>query len=112
MSHDTVQLLLTVVVVALLTALTRGLPYLLFGGRRQIPRWLSQLSTSLPAAIMVILVVYCLRAIDLSTFPYGGAELLSVAVVAGLQLWRKNTILSILAGTVCYMVLIRTVFPL
>lgn len=101
-----------IAVVALVTWLTRATPYLLFGGKSELPDTVSYLGTVLPASIMVILVVYFLRNIDLTVFPFGLAELLSAALVAAVQFIKKNTILSILLGTACYMILIRTVFAI
>ncbi len=100
-----------VVIVALATWFTRAVPYLLFGGKKKLPSTVEYLGTVLPASIMVILVVYCLRKIDLTVFPFGLAELISAAVVVIAQILKKNTILSILLGTACYMILIRTIFP-
>ena len=97
-------------VIALMTWITRGLPYLLFS-RRTPPPVVSYLGTALPSAIMVILVAYCLRNTAWTVAPYGAAELISVAAVAVMQAWRKNMLLSIATGTVCYMILIRTAFP-
>lgn len=76
-------------VVALMTMLTRGLPYLLFGGR-QIPGSLRYLGTVLPASIMIALVVYCLRHIDVTVRPYAIPELLAVAVVVAAQMLKKT----------------------
>ncbi len=98
-------------VIAMMTWITRALPYLLFS-RKSPPPMVAYLGDVLPAAIMIILVVYCLRNTAFATAPYGAPELLSVAVVAAMQLWRKNLLLSIFTGTACYMLLIRTVFPL
>ena len=64
----------------------------------------------LQLAIMVILVVYCVKGIDLYTGNHGIPELLSVAVVAGLHIWKRNTLLSIAAGTILYMILVQVVF--
>ena len=64
----------------------------------------------LPPVIMGTLIVYCFKNVNFLAFPNGIAELVSVAVTAGLHIWKKNTLLSIGAGTVCYMILIRTVF--
>ena len=64
----------------------------------------------LPAAMMGLLVVYCLKGVTLTAAPYGIPELIGVAVTAGLHLWRRNTLLSIAAGTVVYMVLVQLVF--
>lgn len=108
---ETLQIALLVGISAAATMLTRALPFLLFGGKRKLPAVISYLGTVLPAAIMVILVLYCLWGIDFSGYPFGLAELISLAAVIGLQIWKKNTIASIVAGTFLYMVLIRTAFP-
>lgn len=96
--------------VTLVTMFDRGLPYLLFGGKKEMPKMVSYLGNVLPAAIMIILVVYLLRGINISAFPHGLPELISVVLAAAVQLWKKNNIISIIAGTACYMILIRTVF--
>lgn len=105
-----VHSLAIIAVVALCTMLTRALPFLLLGGKKQIPKTIQYLGKVLPPAIMAILVVYCLKEINLLQGTHGIPELLSVAVVAILHLWKKNTLLSIGAGTVCYMILIQAVF--
>ena len=102
--------LLMVLVVALVTAATRFLPFLLFSGKRKTPRLLVHLSNVLPCAIMGMLVVYCLKDISLLTAPYGIPELLGCAAVALLHIWKRNTLLSIGAGTVFYMVLVQFIF--
>ena len=98
-----------IAVTALGTVLTRFLPFAVFG-KRPLPRVVVYLGRVLPPAIMAALVVYCLKDIDLTAFPFGLAQLISVAVTALVHLWRRNTLLSIALGTACYMVLIRTVF--
>lgn len=98
---------LTISVVAISTALTRAIPYLLFGKNKTIPKNIHYLGTLLPASIMIILVIYCLRNINFSLFPFGLAELFSVFLVAMLQIIMKTTFLSILLGTLCYMTLIH-----
>ena len=102
--------ILTVAVVALTTWLTRALPFAVFGKRR-LPRIVVYLGRVLPPAIMAALVVYCLKGLDLTKFPFGLAEIASVALVALVHLWKKNALLSIFLGTACYMILIRTAFP-
>ena len=109
---DTAYTAAAIGVAAITTMFIRGLPYLLFGRKRKLPKIVDYLGSALPPAIMIILVVYCLRSIELTAFPYGLAELISVALVVGMQLWKKNILYSILLGTACYMILIRTVFPI
>ena len=108
---DTLQTAAIIGVIALMTWFTRGLPYLLFA-RKCPPPLVTYLGTALPSSIMIILVVYCLRNTAFAVAPHGAPELISVLVVAALQAWKRNTLLSIFLGTVCYMLLIRTVFPL
>lgn len=99
-----------VAVMAGVTALLRFGPFLIFGGGRRTPRWVLYLSGVLPCAIMGMLVVYCLRGVDLLGPAHGLPELIAAAVVVFSYLWRKNTLLSIAAGTAVYMVLVQAVF--
>ena len=99
-----------VAVMAFITFLLRALPFVVFGGKRKTPAYITYLSDVLPCAIIGMLMVYCLRNIEILSSPHGLPELAACAVVAGLHLWRKNTLLSITAGTVVYMVLIQMVF--
>lgn len=107
---DTVYIASAVGLCAAVTMLIRGLPYLLFGGKRQLPKIVTYLGSVLPSSIMIILVVYCLRNIKFTVFPYGLKELISVAVVLIMQIWKRNTLISILLGTACYMILLRIAF--
>ena len=104
------QTFLMILAIALGTALTRYLPFLLFPQDKEPPRFIRDLTTLLPPAVMGLLVVYCLKGISLTAAPYGMPELIGVAVTAALHLWRRNTLLSIAAGTVVYMVLVQFVF--
>ena len=98
-----------VAVIALVTAALRFLPFGLFRGR-ETPKFVTYLGTVLPYSIMGMLVVYCLRNTDLIALPFGLPEVIAVALVIGLHLWKRNTLLSILGGTVCYMLLVQFVF--
>ena len=101
---------LIVAVIALVTILLRFLPFLIFRGNRNTPKIIEKLGRILPYAIMGMLVVYCLK--DISFADVGGflPQLIACAVVAVLYVWRKNTLLSIVCGTVCYMLLVQLVF--
>ena len=93
-------------IVAAVTWFLRAFPFLLFGSR-PLPRVIRYLGRALPPAIMTVLVIYCLRDTSLSQSPHGIPEAAACALVAVLQITRKNMYLSIVAGTLCYMVLIR-----
>ena len=101
---------LLVAVVAGVTALIRFLPFIVFGGGRPTPKFVVYLAGVLPCAIMAMLVVYCLRGVDLFSAPHGLPELIGIFITAGLHLWKRNILLSIAAGTITNMLLIRYVF--
>ncbi len=100
---------LLVAVIALVTLLLRFLPFALFRGR-ETPKFIAYLGTVLPFSIMGMLVVYCLRNTSFTAPSFGLPELLAVGTVAGLHLWKRNTLLSIIGGTACYMILVQLVF--
>ena len=110
MRLDAIHSLIIVAMVALATQITRWTPFLLFSGDKKLPKVVEDLGRLLPPAMMGLLVVYSLRSIDLLGGSHGIPEAIAVAVTAGLHLWRRNTLLSILAGTVCYMLLVQLVF--
>ncbi|MBQ4599043.1 MAG: branched-chain amino acid transporter permease [Clostridia bacterium] len=100
---------LLIAVIAAVTMLLRFLPFLVFGNR-ETPAFVTYLGKVLPYAVMGMLVVYCLRNISFVASPHGIPELVSVALVALLHIWKRNTLLSIIGGTACYMVLVQVVF--
>ena len=110
MRLDTIHSLIIVAMVALATQITRWTPFLLFSGDKKLPKVVEDLGRLLPPAMMGLLVVYSLRSTDLLGGSRGIPEAIAVAVTAGLHLWRRNTLLSILAGTACYMLLVQLVF--
>ena len=101
---------LIVAVVALVTIGLRFLPFVIFSGNKQTPPFVAYLCRVLPYAIMGMLVVYCLRNVHIAAAPHGLPELISCALVAGLHLWKRNTLISIVGGTACYMLLVQLVF--
>lgn len=97
-------------VVVLVTMLTRFLPFLIFGENRKTPAVVTYLGRVLPYAVMAMLCVYCLKGLSFSAPGEYLPELLCTALVAGLHVWKRNTLLSIGAGTVAYMLLVQLVF--
>ena len=104
--NNTIYPLAVIGVIAVVTWALRAFPFLLFGNR-PLPKVIRYLGKALPPAIMTVLVIYCLLDISFSQSPFGIPELAACALVVILQAVRKNMYLSIIAGTVCYMVLIR-----
>ncbi len=105
-----IRAVMLIVVVSLVTIGLRFLPFFIFGGDRTTPEFISYLGKVLPFAIMGMLVVYCLKGISFAAAPFGVPELLAVLVVAALHLWKRNTLISIVGGTACYMVLVQLIF--
>ena len=99
-----------IAVIALVTAALRFLPFWIFGENRKTPPLIAYLGQVLPYATMGMLVVYCLKGVDLTAAPFGIPEFLGCAVVALLHIWKRSTLLSIGAGTLCYMLLVQFVF--
>lgn len=108
---STIQIFIMVMVIAATTFLLRLFPFVLFGSGRQTPDAVLYLGKVFPYAIMALLVVYCLKGITPFQYPYGLPELLAAVSVVLLQLWKGNNLLSILAGTIFYMLLVQKVFP-
>ncbi len=104
------QQIITIALAVLATMLTRFLPFLLFPAGKTTPKYIQYLGSVLPAAVFGLLVVYCLRGVSILTGAHGLPELISIAVVVGLHVWKRQMLLSIAAGTVCYMLLVQLVF--
>ena len=103
------RVFILIAVMALVTIAIRFLPFVLFNGRKT-PEFINYLSKYLSYSVMGMLVVYCLKDVSITTRPYGIAEFIGVLVVASLHIWKRNTLLSIVLGTIAYMVLKQLFF--
>lgn len=99
-----------IAVVALCTFAIRACPFLIFGGKKEVPAIITYLGRVLPPAIMVTLVIYCLRNVNILSGSHGIPEFVCVGLVALLHIWKRNILLSIGAGTVCYMMFVQYIF--
>jgi len=99
-----------IAVAAVVTIALRFLPFLIFNGKRKTPELVVYLGKVLPYAIMGMLVVYCFKNTAILQAPFGLPEFLAGGLVVLLHLWKRNTLLSIVGGTVVYMLLIQLVF--
>ena len=104
------QQILTIVLCVLVTMTTRFLPFLVFSGKKETPETVQYLGRVLPLAVFGMLVVYCLKNVSFLAGSRGIPELSAIAVTVFFHLWKRQMLLSIAAGTVCYMFLIQTVF--
>ena len=100
---------LIILVCAAVTYLLRGIAFLIFGGKRGTPAFISWLGGVLPHAVMGMLLVYCLKDATVTAFPFGLPELFACAVVVLLHVWKRNSLLSIGVGTVSYMIIVALI---
>lgn len=104
------QQIITIAMVVLGTMITRFLPFLIFPAGKETPKYIQYVGKVLPAAVFGLLVVYCLRSVDLFSGNHGLPEALSIALVIALHVWKRQMLLSIAGGTICYMLLVQLVF--
>ena len=105
-----IQEMITIAICALGTMATRFLPFLIFREGKPTPKYIQYLGKALPAAIFGMLVIYCLKNVDILGGSHGLPELIAIVVTVALHLWKRQMLLSIAGGTVCYMALVQFVF--
>ena len=96
-----------VAVASLVTMAIRAFPFIVFPENKELPNFLVYLSRVLPSAIMGMLIVYCFRNTDIQAGAHGLPELIATSIVVGSYLWKKNILISIAVGTVCYMIMVQ-----
>jgi len=104
------QAVAAIAVMAVVTFLTRAIPFLLFGRGGTPPKVVLYLGRYLPPAVIAMLIVYCLKGVRFQSVGGWLPALIASVVVVLLHLWKKNDMLSILGGTILYMVLVQAVF--
>jgi branched-subunit amino acid transport protein AzlD len=97
-----------IAVMAIVTMILRFLPFIVFN--KNTPAYISYLGKVLPAALIGMLVIYCLKDVSVLESPHGIPELIAALSVVVLQAWKRNSLISILSGTVIYMLLVQLVF--
>jgi len=111
MNHaDLMNGVLLIIVMMLGTVITRFLPFFIFPPGKPTPEIVTYLGKTLPYATMTLLVVYCLKKVNLITSPHGIPEFIAILLIVVLHRWKGNSLLSIGAGTACYMILVQKIF--
>ena len=106
----TSKILITVGVLAFATILTRALPFLVFSKMKTPPKIVSYIGGALPAAMFALLFVYCLKGVNINSFPHALPETIAILVVVTVHILKREMLLSIATGTVVYMYLVQSVF--
>lgn len=110
MDNSTLHSIALVLVMAVVSYLLRAFPFIVFSGKKETPKFVTYLGKVLPFAIIGMLVIYCVKDISFEVVANFLPYIISGAVVVLLHIWRRNTLLSILAGTLSYMALVQLVF--
>ena len=103
------QQIITIALCVLGTMTTRFLPFLVFGEKRETPRYIQYIGKLLPSAVFGMLIVYCLRNVDFLGGVHGIPEIIAIVITVVLHLWRRQMLLSIAGGTVCYILLLHCI---
>ncbi|MCL2337490.1 MAG: AzlD domain-containing protein [Firmicutes bacterium] len=105
-----IQAIISIAAIAVFTFLLRAAPFFLFSKGKTVPPYVKYMGSVLPFAVMGMLIVYSLKSVVITSFPYGLPEGIAILFVVTVQKWKHNLLISILGGTVLYMVLVQTVF--
>lgn len=97
-----------ILTMSLVTIFLRFLPFLVF--KKETPVYVSYLGKVLPPAIIAMLVIFCLKDMTILAYPYALPEVIAATCVIVAQVWKRNSIMSILIGTIVYMILIQIIF--
>ena len=101
---DPAYLIGVVAVSAAVTWALRALPFTVLGPLRASSA-VACLSERMPLGVLVILLGYTLPNLPVGHPVQAVPAMAALAATAGLQLWRRNAVLSVLAGTALHVVL-------
>lgn len=108
--NSTMYCILLIAIMAVITALLRFFPFIIFGGKREVPKYITWLGQVLPYAVIGMLVIYCMKGVSFVGGSHGIPEILGCVITAVLFIWKRNSLLSVGGGTVAYMLLVQFVF--
>ena len=97
-------------IMGLATLATRLVPVMIFGRGKKVPDYIMYLGKVVPYTAMGLLIVYCLKDVSIFESPHALPEIIALAIVSGTYIWKRNTIFSVVIGTICYMAMVQLVF--
>ena len=104
------ELLITVFIIVFATLIIRFLPFIIIRKSIAERKYIKFLGDMMPYSMIALLVIYCLKEVNLIKYPYGIPELISIAIIIILHIIKRNVLISIGVGTVIYMFLVQTIF--
>ena len=108
-NEQIIHSILIIIVCAIVTLILRGAPFVIFGGKRKTPAFITWLGGVLPYAVMGMLLIYCLKDVSIVSAPHGIPELIACVIVVLLHIWKRNSLLSIGCGTISYMIIVAII---
>ena len=102
--------MLIILVMGLVTFATRLLPVLIFGRGKKVPDYIMYLGKVVPYTAMGLLIVYCLKDVSIFGESHAIPEIIALSIVSGTYLWKRNTILGVVVGTIAYMIMVQLIF--
>lgn len=105
-----IQTIIMILAIMAGTMITRFTPFVLFPDNKKPPEAITYLGKVLPPAMMGLLVIYCLKNVNILQGSRGIPELISIGCIILLHKWKNNVLLSIAGSTVVYMVLVQMIF--
>ena len=102
--------LIAILLMGIITFAIRVGPFAIFGKNKATPKYIVYIGNYLPPAVMAMLIIYCLKNINLHVFPFGIPEIIGVITVAVLHIWKHNNLISIIGGTIVYMIEVQLIF--
>lgn len=104
------MIVLSITIMALVTYILRVAPFVLFGKHQKTPEGILYIGKYLPPAVMGMLIIYSLKNTDIFQVDQSAPLAIAIFITVILHLWRRNNLVSILSGTVFYMLLVQFVF--
>ena len=104
------ELLITALIIAAATLIIRFLPFVIIRKSIAERKYIKFLGDMMPYSMIALLVIYCLKDVNLIKYPYGISELISIAIIIVFHIFKRNVLISIGAGTIIYMFLVQAVF--
>jgi len=104
------MIVLAIAVMALVTYFLRLAPFVIFGKHQKTPEWIIYIGKYLPPAVMGMLIVYSLKNTDVSQISQIAPLAIAVFITTIFHLWKRNNLVSILSGTIIYMLLVQVAF--
>lgn len=105
---STLQSILIILTMGIATFITRAFPFIVFSKNKN-SSYINYIGKVLPPAVIGMLIIYCVKNVNIFEFPYGLSEILSIVSVILLHVWKRNNLLSILGGTIIYMILVQKI---